>query len=156
MQSHASPGKSEFKPEERRAKALLIGLPEYVVSVRCNYFTWYLVNYFPTLIWGGGRAREGDQNATSVCCPHHGRETTLVPEQHQEPLFSDGIFICVSFASVSGNLRHLASKFNYFPFLPFFFWTLYSFPRKLKLSLMKPSATFMIFFTLEKFLLLKL
>lgn len=99
---------------------LLICFPEYVAPIRYNYFTCYLVNCFPTLTWGGGRAGEGDQNPTCVCCPYHGRETTLVPEQHQEPLFLDDIFICVGYASVSGNLGHLASKFNNFQFLPFF------------------------------------
>lgn len=144
--------KSELKSEERRARALLIGFIEYVASVRYNYFAWYLVNCFPMRTWGAGRAGEGDQNPTSVCCPCHGRETVLVPEQHQEPLFLDGIFICVGFASVSGNLGHLASKFNYFKFLPFFFfvYTLGSFPRRLRLSLIKPSAIFMTLFALEK------
>lgn len=107
--------KSEFKSEERRTKALLVGFPEYVASVKYDYFTWYLVNCLLRLTWGGGRAGEGDQNPTCVCCPH------LVPEQHQEPSFLDDIFICVVFASVSGNLGHLASKFSYFLFLPFFY-----------------------------------
>lgn len=108
------------------------------------------------LAWGGGRAGEGDQNPACVCCPHHGRETALLLEQHQEALVLDDIFICVGFASVSGNLGHFAGKFNYFQFLPFFFYTLDSFPRRLKLSLMKHSAILMVFFTTEKFLLLKL
>lgn len=148
--------KSEFKSEERRAKALLIGFPECVASVRYNCFTWYLVNCFPRLTWGGGRAGEGDQNPTCVCCPCHGRENTLVPEQHQEPLFLDGIFICVGSATVSGDLGHLASKFSYFQFLLFFFPHLIGSQEDLNFYWWSPQQHSGYCFTLEKFLLLKL
>lgn len=67
---------------------------------------------------------------------------------HRDPLFLHDIFICAGFAFISGNPETLHQKIQLLLVCIFFsFYTLGSFPGRVRFSLVNHSETLIIHFT---------